>query len=45
MSTDPARGREDPRSFRLNVLDWFAKPLDIDRLVQMLNKPIVREAT
>jgi PAS domain S-box-containing protein len=45
ISADPTRWRNDPRSSRLNVLDWFAKPLDIDRLVQALNKPIVRDAT
>jgi PAS domain S-box-containing protein len=45
VSADTNRWRNDPRSSRLDILDWFAKPLDIDRLVQALNKPIVRDAT
>jgi PAS domain S-box-containing protein len=45
VSADPSRWRNDPQSSRLNVLHWLAKPLDIDRLVQVLNRPIVRDAT
>ena len=45
VSADPDQGRDDNRSSRSNVLDWFVKPVDIERLVQVLNKPIARGAT
>ena len=42
VSADPKRGRDDTRSSALNVLDWLSKPVDIDRLVRVLDRPIVR---
>jgi PAS domain S-box-containing protein len=36
VSANPDRGRADPRSRGLNVLDWMGKPLDIERLLQAL---------
>jgi signal transduction histidine kinase len=36
VSADPARGRNDERSSRLNVLGWLNKPLNMDQLVRML---------
>jgi DNA-binding response OmpR family regulator len=43
VSADPKRGRDDRRSSTLNVLDWLAKPVDTERLVSVLNRPIVRD--
>ena len=45
VSSDPSRGRNDPRSSTLNVLHWLAKPLDVERLVQVLDNPIALRAT
>jgi DNA-binding response OmpR family regulator/nitrogen-specific signal transduction histidine kinase len=42
VSADPDRGRDDSRASTLNVLDWLAKPIDIDRLVRVLDRPIAR---
>jgi PAS domain S-box-containing protein len=44
VSADPSRGRDDQRSASLNVLDWLAKPVDVERLLGVLNRPIVRES-
>jgi signal transduction histidine kinase len=44
VSVDPGRGRDDLRSSKLNVLDWLNKPVDFDRLVRLLAKPVVHEA-
>lgn len=43
VSADPKRGRDDKRSSTLNVLDWLEKPVDIERLLHVLNRPIVRD--
>jgi signal transduction histidine kinase/DNA-binding response OmpR family regulator len=45
VSGDPNRGRDDSRSSKLNVLDWLNKPVDFDRLVRLLPKPAVHEAS
>lgn len=44
VSVDPGRGRDDLRSSKLNVLDWLNKPVDFDRLVRLLAKPVMHEA-
>lgn len=36
ISDDAARGRNDVRSSRLNVLDWLSVPVEFERLVQIL---------
>jgi PAS domain S-box-containing protein len=43
VSADPQRGRDDKRSSTLNVLDWLEKPVDTERLVHVLSRPIVRD--
>jgi PAS domain S-box-containing protein len=43
VSADPKRGRDDQRSSTLNVLDWLEKPVDTERLLKVLNRPIVRD--
>ena len=43
VSADPKRGRDDKRSSTLNVLDWLQKPVDTERLLHVLNRPIVRD--
>jgi CheY-like chemotaxis protein len=45
VSADTSRGREDLRSSKLNVLDWLNKPLDFDRLIRLLAKPVVHDAS
>jgi signal transduction histidine kinase len=40
VSGDPSRGRDDSRSSKLDVLDWLNKPVDLDRLVRLLAKPV-----
>src|SRR3984885_14395399 len=45
VSGDPSCGRDDLRSSKLNVLDWLSKPVDLDRLVRLLAKPVVREGS
>jgi signal transduction histidine kinase len=44
VSGDTSRGRDDLRSSKLDVLDWLNKPVDFDRLVRLLAKPVAREA-
>ena len=44
VSADPNRGRDDSRSSKLNVLGWLNKPVDYDRLMQVLPKPDARSA-
>jgi PAS domain S-box-containing protein len=44
VSADPRRGRDDQRSSALNVLDWLQKPVDTQRLLHVLNRPIVRDS-
>lgn len=36
ISGDPARGREDVRAPRLNILEWLSKPIDFARLTRIL---------
>jgi PAS domain S-box-containing protein len=43
VSADPKRGRDDKRSSTLNVLDWLQKPVDTERLLHVLSRPIVRD--
>ena len=42
VSADPMSGRNDLRSCNLNVLDWLEKPADIESLMRVLDRPIVR---
>jgi PAS domain S-box-containing protein len=42
IAGDPDRGRNDVRSSQLNVLDWLGKPLDFERLVQVLGAAFAR---
>jgi signal transduction histidine kinase/DNA-binding response OmpR family regulator len=44
VSADTSRGRADSRSSKLNVLDWLNKPIDFDRLMRVLAKPLVYNA-
>ena len=44
VSADPDRGRDDTRSTSLDVLDWFQKPVDIDRLARLINRPVAGDA-
>ena len=37
----PAQGDEQPTTL-LNILDWLDAPIDVDRLVRVLDRPIVR---
>ena len=39
VSSDVNRGRDDLRAAGLHVLDWFQKPVDIDRLARLLQRP------
>jgi signal transduction histidine kinase len=43
VSGDPSCGRDDLRSSKLNVLDWLNKPVDFERLLQLLAKPVVHQ--
>jgi DNA-binding response OmpR family regulator len=43
VSADPKRGRNDQRSSTLNVLDWLEKPVDTERLMRVLDRPMVRD--
>jgi signal transduction histidine kinase len=45
VSADPSRGRDDARSFKLNVLDWLSKPVDFDCLVRLLTQPFACAAS
>ena len=42
VSADPEIGRSDLRSSNLNVLDWLEKPVELDSLMRVLDRPIVR---
>jgi len=42
VSADPKSGRNDLRSSNLNVLDWLEKPVDVECLMRVLDRPIVR---
>jgi DNA-binding response OmpR family regulator len=44
VSADTSHGRDDLRASQLNVLDWLNKPVDFDRLVRLLAKPVAHEA-
>jgi signal transduction histidine kinase len=44
ISADTSRGRDDLRSSKLNVVDWLNKPVDFDRLVRLLTRPVVADA-
>jgi PAS domain S-box-containing protein len=44
VSSDPARGRDDERSSSLDVLDWLQKPVDIGRLVHVIDRAGARDA-
>ncbi len=45
MSADPDGGREDIRSSEINVLAWLSKPVNIDRLMQLLAKLVAHDAS
>ena len=45
VSGDAGSGRDDPRATKLSVLDWLNKPVDFDRLVRLLAKPVGPEAS
>jgi PAS domain S-box-containing protein len=38
VSGDPDRGRGDVRAPRLNILEWITKPIDFNRLIEILLK-------
>ena len=38
VSAEPNQIRADLKSSKLNVVDWLVKPVDFDRLVQMLDQ-------
>ncbi|HYI27025.1 MAG TPA: ATP-binding protein, partial [Bradyrhizobium sp.] len=40
ISVDPSRGRDDARSSALNILGWLSKPVDPERLVQVVRSSI-----
>jgi DNA-binding response OmpR family regulator/nitrogen-specific signal transduction histidine kinase len=42
VSGDPSCGRDELRSSKLNVLDWLNKPVDFERLVKLLAKPVAQ---
>jgi CheY-like chemotaxis protein len=44
VSSDPMRGRDDPRSANLDVFDWFQKPVDIIRLADAIDRALGRRA-
>jgi len=44
VSADASRGRNDLRSPKLNVLDWLNKPIEFDRLMQMLTRALAPDA-
>src|SRR5207253_2685245 len=43
VSADAHRGRNDQRASTLNILDWLPKPVDSQRLLHVLNRPLVRD--
>jgi len=45
VSGDTSRGRDDLRASKLDIIDWLNKPVDLDRLVRLLAKPVAHEAS
>ncbi len=46
LSADANQAGDDKQSSNLlNILDWLDTPLDVDRLVRVLDRPIVRKAS
>ena len=46
LSADVNQAGDDKQSPNLlNILDWFDTPLDVDRLLRVLDRPIVRKAS
>jgi signal transduction histidine kinase/DNA-binding response OmpR family regulator len=43
MSADAGPAHDDQRWSRLDVLDWLVKPVDIERLAQILDRAIARD--
>lgn len=43
VSGDLTRGREELRASALDILDWLDKPVDLGRLVRLLERPDVRD--
>ena len=43
VSSDPARGLNDARASSLDVLDWFQKPVDINRLARVIDRAGMRD--
>ena len=44
VSANAKRGRDDLRSLALDVLEWLDKPVDLERLLEVLGHSIVRNA-
>jgi signal transduction histidine kinase len=44
VSAVSGRGRDDARASKLNVLDWLSKPVDFERLMRVLTKPVEQAA-
>ena len=40
MSADAGPPHDDPRWSQLDVLDWLPKPIDLDRLAQILDRAV-----
>lgn len=45
ISANSKRGREDLRSIALDVLEWLDKPIDLDRLLEVLDHSIGGDAS
>jgi PAS domain S-box-containing protein len=45
VSADAARAREDVRAAALDILDWLDKPVDIARLLRVLDRPNLRSGS
>jgi DNA-binding response OmpR family regulator/anti-sigma regulatory factor (Ser/Thr protein kinase) len=45
VSADPDRGPDNIKSSILDVLDWIQKPVDIDRLARLLDRPVIRNTS
>ncbi len=43
VSADPRHFQSGERGATLNALDWLRKPLDVERLARILNRPIIRD--
>jgi PAS domain S-box-containing protein len=43
VSADSKHFQSDERGSTFNALDWLRKPLDIERLTRILNRPIIRD--